>query len=92
MQIQVAIFSFRFCVRFENSSNNEIKISVSSWAGNGDVSKTSKGRNSFHEKFPLSVFLEDKRLQMSTPDWQTAGCSLETFQSAKDSIAKCLAF
>ena len=56
MQIQAALFSFRFCVRFEISSNNVSIISVSSWPGHGDVSKTRKGRNSFHEKFLLSVF------------------------------------
>ena len=55
VQIQAALFSFRFCVRFENSSSNTSIIPVSSWPGNGDVSKTRKGRNSFHEKFPPSV-------------------------------------
>ena len=55
MQIQAALFSFRFCVRFENSSSNTSIIPVSSWPGNGDVSKTiaRKGRNSFHEVSPL---------------------------------------
>ena len=48
---------FGFCVGFENRSNNVNIISVLSWPGNGDVSKTRKGRNSTHEKFsPPALF------------------------------------